>query len=626
MNGNSPLMCERRQPRRGVFIVLAAIVMVVLFAFLSLGIDTGLIALEQTRLQNGVDAAALAASQEITSAVQAASAGGGDPNSISLAHAKEMAVDVADHNGVYVNPDRDVVFGKRTYNPDTGEWDIAWNATPYNVVKVTAHRDQPDMSARDSKVPLAFGWAVGRPTMDLRAEAIAFVEARDMVVVLDFSGSMNYDSQYSAINRLGQDAIEDNMTDIFNAMNPDTGDLSFDQQYLTIVGQPPTKGSQPQIVVTFQDREVYIESTKDLSNVVLEFDNGYRYKYDGLSGRTGTFRGPGNYNGRKIVGCWVKSGSNASGDGPGYGERFRDTNQAVKEAFGLDDIPYPYHRGSWDEFINYCRDSNSLVNAGTRHKFGKMNFVNYLLERRGHNYESQDLWKAPHYPFHAVKEGFTLFLDFLEELDFGDEVGIVSYDDTSRVEHTLDEGDEYASLNGNWISDDYRSLDTIQRHKQASHYGTFTAMGYGVKEANQLLIDHARHGARPTIVLMTDGNANRYENGWSLPNDWDWDDYTDYDGDGQADYTTYDRSKQYAIWEAVEAHKRGVTIHTMSVGAGADRDVMTAIANACGGLHISVPGGSTIAELESQMLDAFTQIAARVPPPQLVYDLSQAQE
>lgn len=614
-----------RHNRRGVFLVLASIIMIVLFAFLSLGLDTGLIALEQTRLQNGVDSAALAASQEITSSVHAAGANGADPNSIAVEQAKQMAVDVAERNGVYVDPDQDVIFGKRTYNEGTGEWDITWNAEPYNVVKVVARRDQPDMSARDSKLPLAFGWAVGKPTIDLKAEAIAFVEARDMVVVLDFSGSMNDDSKYSAISRLGQGPIEENMTNIINAMNPNLGDLTFEQDYLRIVGAPPSNGSQPQIVVTFKDREVYIESTKDLSNVVLEFDNGYRYKFDGLSGRTGTFRGTGSYNGRKIVGCWVKSGQNSSGDGPGYGERFRDTNAAVKQAFGLDDIPYPYERGSWDEFINYCRD-NISSDTGNRQKYGKLNYCDYLLNRRYHHYETKDFWKAPHYPFHAVKEGFTLFLGFLEDLDFGDEVGVVSYDESSRVEHTLNDDDTYVSLNGDWISNDYTALNTIQRHKQAAHYGTYTAMGFGVNEADELLKNHSRHGARPTIVLMTDGNANRYQSGWSLPNDWNWNELTDYDGDGQADYITNDRSKQYAIWEAVEAHKRGVTIHTMSVGASADRQVMTAIANACGGIHISVPGGATVAELQSQMLEAFRQIAAKVPPPQLVYELSETSE
>ncbi|CAE7464702.1 unnamed protein product, partial [Symbiodinium sp. CCMP2456] len=313
------------QPRRGVFIVLAAFVMIVLFAFLSLGLDSGLIAMEQTRLQNAVDAAALAASQEITSAVQNAS-DGGDPNSISLAHAKEMAVDVANRNGVYVNPDRDVIFGKRTYNEGTGKWDITWNEGPFNVVKVEAHRDQPDMSARDSKLPLAFGWAVGTPTIDLKAEAIAFVEARDMVVVLDFSGSMNDDSRYSSINRLGQDAIEANMVDIFNSMNPNVGDLSFDQEYLTIVGKPPTSNAAPQNEVTFKDREVYVKSTKTIKRVRLYFDNG-KSQYFYPNSKSGTFAGSGSYNNRRIDRVYVRAG-NATGNG----EEFRDTNDAVEEA------------------------------------------------------------------------------------------------------------------------------------------------------------------------------------------------------------------------------------------------------------------------------------------------------
>lgn len=605
------------QPRRGVFIVLAAFVMIVLFAFLSLGIDSGLIAMEQTRLQNAVDAAALAASQEITSAVQDASQTG-DPNSISLDYARTMAVDVAERNGVFIKPERDVIFGKRTYNETTGKWDINWNEGPYNVVKVVAHRDQPDMTARDSSLALAFGWAVGKPTIDLKAEAIAFVEARDMVVVLDFSGSMNDDSRYSSIGRLGQANIESNMVDIFNSMNPNAGNLTFEQDYLTIVGAPPRNGGAPQNTVTFKDREVYVKSTKNISQVILYFDNGRTQTFY-TSGTSGTFKGTGSYNGRRIDRVYVKAG-NASG----YGEEFDDTNDAVKQAFGLNKVYYPYSRGSWDEFINYCRN-NVPSNSGNRQKYGKLNFVDYLLTNRYHNYETQDLWKSPHYPFHAIKNGFSLFLDFLEELDFGDEVGIVSYDESSRVEHTLNDGNTYASLNGDWISDAYDTLDTIQRHKQAGHYGSYTAMGYGVKEANQLLIDHARHGARPTMVLMTDGNANQYPSRWSLPGDWNWNETTDYDGDGKADYYTSDRSKQYALYEAVQAHKRGVTVHTMSVGAGADRELMTAIAGACGGIHISVPGGSTIAELESQMLEAFQQIAAKVPPPQLVYDLTQAQ-
>ena len=66
-----------------------------------------------------------------------------------------------------------------------------------------------------------------------------------------------------------------------------------------------------------KDTAVFVTSTKDLSNVVLEYIDGTHQKFDNLTGYTKTFVG----NGTHIVGVWIKSGKNASGDGPGYGER-----------------------------------------------------------------------------------------------------------------------------------------------------------------------------------------------------------------------------------------------------------------------------------------------------------------
>ena len=37
-------------------------------------------------------------------------------------------------------------------------------------------------------------------------------------------------------------------------------------------------------------------------------------------------------------------------------------------------------------------------------------------------------------------------------------------------------------------------------------------------------------------------------------------------------------------------------------------------------LHVDVPGGSTVAAMHDQMLDAFGQIASKLPPAQLIYD------
>lgn len=713
--------------RRGVVSVLAAILLVGVFAFVAFAVDTGLMTLTQTQMQNAADASALAASQEIVGAIYDAGTLGGSSsigaNSTAVANARDIAEKVALANGVYIDPLQDVQFGKRSYNEQTGSWNIVWNAEPYNVVKVTARRDQEDVSLPDGQLPLSFGWAVAKPAVSMKASAAAFIESRDVVVVLDFSGSMNDDSEFRSLGKLAQADIETNIEAIYNALGPPSlGGMSFQPQWLvlvgpaatnesqaqvtvtfkdtvasvvstkdvtqvklqftdgssqtfsgsfgftgdfagtgshsgkpvktvwvtsgfgegeTVVGAAPTSNFEPQIVVTFYGTSIDVVSTKDLSNVVLEFEDGVHQKFDGLSGYTGTFAGTGSNAGKFITNCWIKSGDNQSGEGPGYGERFEnpippeageaqrfdDTNENVQFAFGLDTTPYPYASGSWNDYINYVRGNADIRDAGYRKKYGGMTFVNYLLENKSRSNQTADLWKTPHYPFHAVKNGLSLFLDFLTNLDFGDEVGLVTYDEESRVESLLDEEDAYVNLGTNLITSSLGDIDTIQRHKQAGHYGTYTGMGYGVQEARVLLVGdpnvgtvgHSREGARHTIILMTDGQTNRYPDGWSLPNDFNWSSWTDYDGDGYADYSTSDKSKQYAFWEATESIKNGITIHTMSVGAGADRDLMKAIAFAGKSVWIDIPGGSTIAEMESQLLNAFGQIAAHVPPPRLIY-------
>lgn len=616
---------SRPQHRRaGFLVVLTAILMPVICAFAAFAVDLSKMTLARTSMQNAVDAASLAASQEITGAIYNAALEGGnatiDANSIAVAAARQVAHDVAEANGTYVDPSADVKFGKRSYDAATNSWPIVWGAEPYNVVRVQARRDQQDLDAPDGRLPLAFGWAVGVPSVEMVASSAAFVEARDIVVVLDFSSSMNDDSTYTAISKLGRSAVETNMAEILTALEVNTGTLPVTPQYVRMKGVEPTKNSLPQIYVTFKKTSVYIESTKDLSNIVLEFSDGSSQRFEGISGLTGTFAGTGMNAGKRITACWVKSGTNATLNTTGYGEKFEDTVANVKKAFGLDSVAYPYPSGSWDELISYCRTNSGVNSAGYRWKYGGLTFVDYLLNDKEQNYMTPDLWKTPHYPFHAIKQGCSLFCDFLTDLDFGDEVGLASYASTARKETVLTAEDASVDISANPITSEYDKIDTIQVHKQAGHYDSTTNMGDGIRVGRILLQEHMRYGARPTMLVMTDGQANVCPSGWSLPADWNWASYTDYDGDGVADYTTSDVSKQYAFYQAKLAIDNGYTIHTMSVGADGDRNLMKAIAFAGSGIFIDIPAGATVGSMEADLLAAFRQIAGKVPPPKLVYN------
>ena len=616
--------CYSGSPRRkGAVAYLAAVLLAVLFAFVSFAVDTGVLALTQINLQNAVDAAALAASQEIRGAIlQAGEDDGmtiGDANNLAVTNARLIAEQVALANGVFIDPDVDVEFGNRSYDEASDSWPITWNLPPYNVVRVTARRDQENMAQPDGKIKLNFGWAVGMPTAALKASASAFIEARDIALVLDYSGSMNYDSQFreDTIDKLGQTAVEENLQDIWGDLgSPTYGNLEFEPKYATVSLSPGA--------VTWTGSTIEVNYSQTVSQVYLQYLDGGGQAFSGGSpGQIESFQGTGSYSGDMIMNAWLRVGN----DWIPY--RFY-TYSAIKTAFGLHSVPYPYPSGSWDDYIDYCRDSNGstslydvqIYHAGHRRKFGMLTLVEFWVKHHKGFSQTPDLWKTRHYPFHAVKEGATLFCDFLADLEFGDYLGLVTYDETSRIEYGLnDAGMPYVDLNGDPLTSDYDAIDTIQAHKQAGHYGFLTNIGGGIDDAIQLLSGNGRNGARPTIIVMTDGNANRRDSSWSLPADWDWDQVTDFDGDGSADYSTSDVNKLYAIGKAKEAVDLGFTVHTMSVGANADRDLMAAIAFIGGGLWIDIPGGSTVSEMEEQVSSAFSQIAANVPPAKLIYDL-----
>ena len=570
--------------RRGVVVVLTGFLLIAVFAFVALSVDTGRIVLTETHMQNAVDAASLAAAQEITAAVYAAGQGGGsvniDANSIAVEAAREMAAQVAAANGVYVNPDSDVRFGKRVFDADNGTWPIAWDESPYNVVQVVARRTDMDSTLPDGQLPLAFGWAVGHSQVPLQTSATAFVEARDLVVVLDFSASMNDDSSIRSFGALGQSQVEatlDGMWDALQAADPwwpGTSDSKF-----------PATG--------FGEIDSYYGtyiSSNDTNSIFYQL---------GLSEEdgSGNLRYP-----------YPQSGRYSSG--------------APKPKLSKSS-----NISRWKSYINYVKGLRGTY----KKRYGYRTLMDYLQEQRYSSSYSEDLWRTPHYPFHAIKEGATLFLDFLTELDFGDEVGLVSYGKWAVQEMTHYDGEVNIDISDNPITSDYGVIDQIQRRHQAGDYNAYTGMGDGILKARELLVGvasdpdddgYSRYGARPTMLIMTDGQTNQGPSGWSLPGDFDWAEWTDYDGDGNADYSTSDWKKQYAFWEATQAVQRGITLHTLAVGANADRDLMEAIAYAGGGIFISVPGGTTIAEMESQLVEAFRNIASKVPPAKLVFELT----
>ncbi|MCA9073731.1 MAG: hypothetical protein KDA93_01770 [Planctomycetaceae bacterium] len=728
--------------RRGAFVVLALFCLLPVIAFVSFSIDTGHVALSKTIQQNAVDAAALAAAMEITNAVENAPPGEADPTAYAREQAKVMAVDVAALNGVFVDPNLDVTFGLRSYNPATEQFEITWGVEPANAVKVRARRDNADTSAPDGKLPLMFAAVFGDDAVDMKSEAIAYIESRDIAVVLDFSGSMAYDSLFrsDSVSNLGVDSIRQNLEDSYLAMfmadgalgtldhvDPDNSasDITGAAKWLTVHGNPPNN-DDPQIDVTFMYDQVFVESDTAFKKVELQFGNSW-YTINGLNTTSGTYSGSGGYSGDDIDGVkvfvvtdenepvvqtgdledgygstptasvtvdhetrsvtvslstnsldrikiWYTDGSvdnwyNASGSsytvtgdygktvrdvkvyansnwdkkfdgfdqGNGYTETFYDDNNAVKTYFALNGVSWPFNNGSWDSYINYVRSDSDINRGGLREMYGGSTLVHYLLETYPKHSQTPQLSRTMHYPFHAVRKGNELFVDFLQDLGFGDHVGLVSYDQERRTESILNESGQSVDISADPLDSNYDAIKTIMDYKQASNYYPYTNIGGGIRQAIDMIEDYSRDGSRPTILVMTDGNANTYDNEagynsrqgsysddgyWDVPSDFDWSVFNNLTTTSSVPFYVNDngsdnKARRYALSQAFKAAEEGYTLHTLAVGAGADTDLMKAIAFIGGGEFIEVQGTLTVADLQQQVEAGFYRIAALVPPAKL---------
>jgi Flp pilus assembly protein TadG len=172
-----PTLRPRRKQRRGVIIVLAALLLVFLLGMIAFAVDVGYITLVRSQLQAAADSAALAAA---------------GASSQSTSGMQQVAQTFAGYHSV---AGRQVQLG--TSDVQVGTWNATARAfTPVTgtgagtAVKVTVRTDASDGGA----TPLFFGRIFGMSSVNQQASAVASVNPRDIVFVVDLSGSMNDDT------------------------------------------------------------------------------------------------------------------------------------------------------------------------------------------------------------------------------------------------------------------------------------------------------------------------------------------------------------------------------------------------------------------------------------------------
>ncbi len=256
--------------RRGIATIWGLASMGLLLGVAALVVDGALLYTSHADLQIAADSGALAGASALTvdpdlarqRAVEYAAKNFAEGQSVELS---ESNVELGDWN-----------TETRTFTPLTGEDEAFADA-----VRVTAGLTE----AGGNPLTLAFAQVFGQGEVDVRASSIAVYRPRDIVLVLDLSGSMNYDSQVRHIPYLGRDAVEANLYEIWQELGGHTyGNMEFDTRYISTDNDYYVKyylGLQnvpyPYPSGSWSDYINYVQGSSNLRN------NGYKKEYGGLT-------------------------------------------------------------------------------------------------------------------------------------------------------------------------------------------------------------------------------------------------------------------------------------------------------------------------------------------------------
>ncbi len=168
----------RRRQRRGAMLILILVMLVGFLATVAFSVDIAHMHLSRTELRSATDAASQAASQELSKTFD---------TSLAIRKGQEIAL-LNRVNGQPLQLENgDFEFGRSDLDAD-GRFVFRHGGTPLNTVRVTGRRTSGSASGA---IPLLFGNVLGFSTFEPQMTAAATYIERDVVLVVDRSGSMS---------------------------------------------------------------------------------------------------------------------------------------------------------------------------------------------------------------------------------------------------------------------------------------------------------------------------------------------------------------------------------------------------------------------------------------------------
>ncbi|MCE9605791.1 MAG: VWA domain-containing protein [Planctomycetia bacterium] len=246
-----------------MIIVLTAILMVFMLGMIAFAVDIGYIANARTEIQRATDSAAYAGAGALVNGTTAATT----EAQTFLVNNKVAGQTLKTSNAT---------FEYGNWDPTSRTFTVT-NTTP-NSIRVTANANQQ---------PLFFGNAIGNSSFNVQGKSVATYQPRDIGLVLDYSGSMAYDSQFKNIGLLGQTTIENSLKQIYAQL----GSPTFGTLTMTPVAYGTSSTSNTTVIKNFKlDKVAYPYPGGSWSEYVdyVQTDSyvnsaGYRNKYGYLT-------------------------------------------------------------------------------------------------------------------------------------------------------------------------------------------------------------------------------------------------------------------------------------------------------------------------------------------------------